>query len=205
MVGLPYSISGPSDREQSWDSGTPFSNGGDIPIDPALSEPQLDPALMAEDGYTGTTETPEPPPFYPSYHQPRVQQYPQGPQGDPFAQPPPVYVPVEEPVPLPAKPLKKRKRPPARVNDCATCGGNDSQNKAGLPELMVSCVDCGQSVHPSCIDFHNRGDILRAHGWQCFACKSCNVCGRKGDEDSMLMCDFCDRGQYTLVLPPNSC
>ena len=90
-------------------------------------------------------QTPEPPPFYPSYHQPRVQQYPQGPQGDPFAQPPPVYVPVEEPVPLPAKPLKKRKRPPARVNDCATCGGNDSQNKAGLPELMVSCVDCGQS------------------------------------------------------------
>ena len=50
MVGLPFPNSGTDIREPSWDNGTPFSNGGDIPIDPALSEPPLDPALLTEEG-----------------------------------------------------------------------------------------------------------------------------------------------------------
>ena len=99
-------------------------------------------------------QTPQPPPPYPSYAYSRVPQYPQGPQGDPFAQPPPVYVPMEEPVepvPLPAKPFKKRKRPPAREEECGFCHGNDSRNKNGDPELMVSCVDCGRSGAYCCL------------------------------------------------------
>ncbi|KAJ2968004.1 hypothetical protein NUW54_g13343 [Trametes sanguinea] len=57
MVGLPFPNSAVAIREQSWDSGTPFSNGGgDIPIDPALSEPPLDPALMAESGVYANAE-----------------------------------------------------------------------------------------------------------------------------------------------------
>lgn len=190
MVGLPFPNSAADSREQSWDTGTPFSNGGDIPIDPALNEPLLDPALMAENGVSKRVEvsvagvegrlcvcrgaksqdasrrahvctlrvdvkadSPAPqaaqPSYpYPSYGFPRTQQYPQGPQGDPFAQAPPEYIAMEEPVepvPLPSKPLKKRKRPPAREEECGFCNGNDARNKDGKPELMVSCVDCGRS------------------------------------------------------------
>lgn len=182
MVGLPFPDSGASNREQSWDTGTPFSSSGDIPIDPALSETPVDPALLAEEGMLRSIEvrsfcfgwarrggggtrrvavlgriffawrlnslslqTPQPPPLYPPYQPSRVDSYPQGPQGDPFAQPPPVYIPVEEPVPLPAKPVKKRKRPVAREEECGFCSGNDSENREGQPELMVSCVDCGRS------------------------------------------------------------
>ncbi|KAI1797303.1 hypothetical protein LXA43DRAFT_1089180 [Ganoderma leucocontextum] len=155
MVGLPFPNSGTSNREQSWDNGTPFSSSGDIPIDPALSETPVDPALLAEEGITRSTETPQPPPLYPPYQSSRVDSYPQGPQGDPFAQPPPVYIPIEEPVPLPAKPVKKRKRPVAREEECGFCSGNDSQNKDGQPELMASmlmCDFCDRGWHMSCFN-----------------------------------------------------
>lgn len=56
MAGFPFPDGEASNREQSWDSGTPFSSGGDILIDPALSEVPLDPALMAEEGVPGSSE-----------------------------------------------------------------------------------------------------------------------------------------------------
>ncbi|KAI9000531.1 hypothetical protein BD414DRAFT_532395 [Trametes punicea] len=206
MVGLPFPNSAVDNRELSWDDGTPFSNGGgDIPIDPALSEPPLDPALMAESGIPTKVEAPQPPPPYPPYSFARIQQYPQGPQGDPFAEPPPVYIPMEEPVepvPLPAKPLKKRKRPPTREEECGFCSGNDARNKNGEPELMVSCVDCGRSGHPSCMGLDNMGDAMRSYEWQCATCKGCSVCRRKGNEASMLICDFCDRGWHMSCFSP---
>ena len=202
MVGLPFPNSGASNREQSWDNGTPFSSSGDIPIDPALSETPVDPALLAEEGMSRRTEvrflligtgaarewqnasrrgvgedilrvetvcspslqTPQPSPLFPSYQSSRVDSYPQGPQGDPFPQPPPVYLPVEEPVPLPAKPVKKRKRPVAREEECGFCSGNDLENKHGQPELMVSCVDCGRS-----------GMFLPSSPY-CRACAYCAFC-----------------------------
>ncbi|KAM5538485.1 hypothetical protein V8D89_007818 [Ganoderma adspersum] len=202
MVGLPFPNSGASNREQSWDNGTPFSSSGDIPIDPALNETPVDPALLAEEGMSRRIQTPQPPPLYPPYQSSRVDSYPQGPQGDPFAQPPPVYIPVEEPVPLPAKPVKKRKRPVAREEECGFCSGNDSENRQGQPELMVSCVDCGRSGHPSCMDLDNMGNAMRSYEWQCATCKSCNVCRRKGNEASMLICDFCDRGWHMSCFNP---
>ena len=56
MVGLPFPNSGADTREPSWDNGTPFSGSGDIPIDPALSEVPLDPALLAENGVSAKEE-----------------------------------------------------------------------------------------------------------------------------------------------------
>ncbi|KAL7279059.1 hypothetical protein ACG7TL_006895 [Trametes sanguinea] len=206
MVGLPFPNSAVAYREQSWDSGTPFSNGGgDIPIDPALSEPPLDPALLADSGVYANAESSQSPPPYPAYSYPHIQQYPPGPQGDPFAQPPPVFVPMDEPVepvPLPAKPLKRKKRPPPREEECGFCHGNDATNKNGEPERMVSCVDCGRSGHPSCMSLDNMGDAMRSYEWQCATCKSCSVCRRKGNEASMLICDFCDRGWHMSCFRP---
>ncbi len=56
MVGLPFPNSVVDTREPSWDHGTPFSGSGDIPIDPALSDGSLDPALFAENGVSAKEE-----------------------------------------------------------------------------------------------------------------------------------------------------
>lgn len=92
-------------------------------------------------------QIPQPPMPSRPYSPPRVEQYPQGPQGDPFAQPPVYVPPVQDPVPLPAKPLKKKKkRAPLREEECGFCHGNDSwSNETQQAEVMVTCVDCGRS------------------------------------------------------------
>ena len=74
-----------------------------------------------------------------------TREYSQGPQGDPFAQPPPpeYFPPVSEAV-LTPKPQKKKKKV-RREPNCGFCGGNDKKNKIGEPEEMVSCDECGRS------------------------------------------------------------
>ncbi|KAH9856512.1 hypothetical protein C2E23DRAFT_721893 [Lenzites betulinus] len=67
---------------------------------------------------------------------------------------------------------------------------------------MVSCVDCGRSGHPSCMGLNNMGDAMRSYEWQCSTCKSCSVCRRKGNEASMLICDYCDRGWHMSCFAP---
>lgn len=48
MRGLAFPSSAVSDREISYNHGTSVTHPDDIPIDPALSEPVIDPALMEE-------------------------------------------------------------------------------------------------------------------------------------------------------------
>jgi len=73
-----------------------------------------------------------------------IREYSQGPQGDPFAQPPPDYFPpVTQAVPTPKPPKKKRRV--RREPNCGFCGGNDKKNNVGEPEEMVSCDECGRS------------------------------------------------------------
>ena len=74
-----------------------------------------------------------------------IREYSQGPQGDPFAQPPPpeYFPPVSEAVLTPRPQKKKRKV--RREPNCGFCGGNDKKNKIGEPEEMVSCDECGRS------------------------------------------------------------
>ncbi|KAI0749512.1 hypothetical protein C8Q80DRAFT_1100737 [Daedaleopsis nitida] len=143
-------------------------------------------------------QTHQSPPLYHPLHPPRVDLYLQGPQGDPFPEPPPVYVPVQEEVPKLAKPLKKRKRPPARESACQFCKGHKS-DKDGNPEQIVSCTDCGLSGHPSCMGLR---DVINTYDWQCHRCKSCSACFSQDSEASMLICDFCDRGWHMACFEP---
>jgi hypothetical protein len=46
MRGLPFPSNVVFDRETSYEYGTPVANVDDIPIDPALVGPPIDPALM---------------------------------------------------------------------------------------------------------------------------------------------------------------
>lgn len=240
MDGLPSANGESTYGEPSWDRTTPFTTGGDIPIDPALSEPPLDPVLMEEDGVSGDMEvsafwlrikmflvhdaevaervasrsclhtargspkshllsrqTQQSPPLYDPLHPPRVELYLQGPQGDPFPEPLPLYVPVQEEIPTHAKPLKKRKRPLARESACQFCKSHKS-DKDGNPEQIVSCKDCGISGklptllgwivhriftllvgHPSCMGLR---DVINSYDWQCHGCKSCSACFSQDSE-----------------------
>lgn len=84
----------------------------------------------------------------------QIRQYSQGPQGDPFApQIPSPYFPIQEqqPPPPPQPPRPKRKRKFLREEECSFCQGNEKRNKAGEPENMVTCVECGRSgIFNSC-------------------------------------------------------
>jgi hypothetical protein len=141
----------------------------------------------------------------PDFYAP-VRQYSEGPQGDPFApQPPPTYFPVEAEQPIvPQKPARRKKRP-RKEEVCGFCDGDDTKNKEGQPELMITCDECGRSGnarsiyqfehcadtllpgHPSCMKLTEMGDILRSYPWKCIECKNCEICGKKGDDVSLTL------------------
>ncbi|KAI0925909.1 hypothetical protein AcV5_008515 [Taiwanofungus camphoratus] len=202
MSGLAFPAGPAFHRPEPYNQGSPYTSGDDIPIDPALSGPQVDPALLGEGESLATVEG-YPPPFpFQQLPIPQPRQYSQGPQGDPFApQPLPAYLPVEEPAPPPSKPVRK-KRAPRREEECGFCQGDDSKNKQGVPEPMVTCAECGRSGHPSCLQLAEIGDIIRSYGWKCNDCKNCEICHQKGGENRLLFCDFCDRGWHMDCLQP---
>lgn len=61
MRGLAFPPNAVVDRETSYEYGTPVSNVDDIPIDPALGEAAIDPALMANDQSTAIVHDQRPP------------------------------------------------------------------------------------------------------------------------------------------------
>lgn len=52
--------------------------------------------------------------------------------------------PIEE-QPLPPPPKPKRKRKYLREKECSFCQGSEKKNKAGEPESMLTCCECGRS------------------------------------------------------------
>ncbi|KAG5721932.1 Histone acetyltransferase MYST2 [Termitomyces sp. T112] len=205
MRGLAFPSSAVFNRETSYDHGTPVTYPDDIPIDPALSEPVIDPALM-EQSDKGTNQIKPSQPRLKSQPLPlshHVPQYSDGPQGDPFApQPLPMYYPIEmDQSTLLPKPVK-RKRKPRREHECGFCQGDDRKNREGHPEPMATCSECGRSGHPSCMHLPGLGDVLRSYPWKCIECKTCEICGRKGNDARILFCDFCDRGWHMDCMQP---
>ncbi|KAF8624525.1 hypothetical protein AX15_005836 [Amanita polypyramis BW_CC] len=207
MRGLAFPTSAISDREPSYEYGTP-NPVENIPIDPALGGPAIDPALMVDDAGPSAVQIQPtahlpPPPLTPHGQYSQTRQYSQGPQGDPFA-PPPVsaYLPIlPEHVASPPKQLK-RKRKPRREEECGFCQGNDNKNEDGIPEQMVTCDECGRSGHPTCMNLTEIGDVVRQYPWKCIECKNCEICQEKGDDDRILFCDFCDRGWHMDCINP---
>lgn len=69
--------------------------------------------------------------------------YSQGPQGDPFAPPPPVYPEPEPEAVSPSKSVKKKRRH-KRGESCEECHGDEAANKEGKLEPMLICEGCGR-------------------------------------------------------------
>ncbi|TFY75592.1 hypothetical protein EWM64_g8421, partial [Hericium alpestre] len=192
MRTLPFPSEPAFAREVSYEYGTPASNTDDIPIDPALAGPPIDPALQHWPDASPNEHDPyyaagPPPPF-----SPHRRDYSQGPQGDPFAPaPPPPYFPQDEQAtPVFKQPVKKKRRP-TRQKDCSFCGGTEKKNPKGVPER-----------HPSCLHVAEIAEGLRQYPWTCLECKVCEICHEKGDDDRLLFCDLCDRGWHMDCLNP---
>ncbi|XP_048186391.1 histone acetyltransferase KAT6A isoform X1 [Perognathus longimembris pacificus] len=95
--------------------------------------------------------------------------------------------PVAEPIPI-----------------CSFCLGTKEQNREKKPEELISCADCGNSGHPSCLKFSPELTVrVKALRWQCIECKTCSSCRDQGkNADNMLFCDSCDRGFHMECCDP---
>uniref|UniRef100_A0AAR2KSK1 Histone acetyltransferase n=1 Tax=Pygocentrus nattereri TaxID=42514 RepID=A0AAR2KSK1_PYGNA len=95
--------------------------------------------------------------------------------------------PVAEPIPI-----------------CSFCLGTKEQNRDKKPEELISCADCGNSGHPSCLKFSPELTArVKALWWQCIECKTCSSCQDQGkNAENMLFCDSCDRGFHMECCDP---
>ncbi|KAM8974105.1 histone acetyltransferase KAT6A isoform 2-T2 [Pelodytes ibericus] len=95
--------------------------------------------------------------------------------------------PVAEPIPI-----------------CSFCLGTKEHNREKKPEELISCADCGNSGHPSCLKFSPELTVrVKALRWQCIECKTCSSCRDQGkNADNMLFCDSCDRGFHMECCEP---
>lgn len=100
--------------------------------------------------------------------------------------------------------------PEPKVNPsaiCSFCLGTAEQNKQKKAEKLVSCHDCGNSGHPSCLQYApSLVQRIRAEPWLCLECKRCVHCDRGAATDDLLFCDACDKGFHMECLdPPLEC
>ncbi|XP_065369977.1 zinc finger protein DPF3 isoform X2 [Calliphora vicina] len=120
---------------------------------------------------------------------------------------------VAAPAAITASPQKTGAKTKVRSNDreiaqpspyCDFCLGDQRENKkTNLPEILVSCSDCGRSGHPSCLQFTPNMIIsVKRYRWQCIECKYCSICGTSDNDDQLLFCDDCDRGYHMYCLSP---
>jgi len=86
---------------------------------------------------------------------------------------------------------------------CSFCLGTSERNRKGKPEEFISCKDCGNSTHPSCVKYGPELIArIKASPWQCLDCKSCGYCHKAAFSNSMLFCDACDKGFHMECLNP---
>lgn len=86
---------------------------------------------------------------------------------------------------------------------CSFCLGTAEQNKQKKSEKLVSCHDCGNSGHPSCLQYTlSLVERIRAEPWLCLECKRCMHCDKGAATDDLLFCDACDKGFHMECLDP---
>ena len=71
---------------------------------------------------------------------------------------------------------------------CDVCGKTENLN------LQLFCTSCGRHLHSYCVEMTIPITPVVRMGWQCSHCKVCQGCKQPGDEDKMLCCDHCDKG-----------
>lgn len=86
---------------------------------------------------------------------------------------------------------------------CSFCLGTVEHNRNKKPEQLISCHDCGNSGHPSCLQYSaSLVERIRAEPWLCLECKRCMICDQGAATDDLLFCDACDKGFHMECLDP---
>ncbi len=86
---------------------------------------------------------------------------------------------------------------------CSFCLGTAEHNRNKKPEELLSCHECGNSGHPSCLQYSAPLVLrIRAEPWLCLECKKCTICGKAANADDLLICDACDKGFHMDCLDP---
>jgi len=71
---------------------------------------------------------------------------------------------------------------------------------------MIFCSVCAEGYHAYCIfplkDWDPSESIRR--GWRCAYCTACELCRKSEPEESLLLCDRCERGYHIECLKPVS-
>ena len=106
-------------------------------------------------------------------------------------------------IPLPEiiEPLPSPKVKPSAV--CSFCLGTESSNKERKSEELISCHECGNSGHPSCLSYSKELVArVKLEPWLCIECKKCLVCLQSANADDLLICDACDKGFHMDCMDP---
>ena len=64
---------------------------------------------------------------------------------------------------------------------CSECLGTSEKNSQGEHEALISCSECGSSVHPSCLKRAGVTAPKQEDDWLCSECKSCKICGERAE------------------------
>eukprot|EP00794_Sanderia_malayensis_P012840 gene12840-14160_t len=86
---------------------------------------------------------------------------------------------------------------------CGFCRGTRERNRYDEEEDLLTCSECGNSGHPSCLQYSRElTQRVSKEDWQCIECKICNLCKDQGDAANLLFCDACDKGFHMDCLDP---
>ncbi|CAF4052255.1 unnamed protein product [Rotaria sp. Silwood2] len=84
---------------------------------------------------------------------------------------------------------------------CSFCMGDEEKNANNVPEDMISCSECGNCGHPSCLKYSDKlVQKIKTIRWQCLDCKRCVICNQA--DDSLIFCDYCDAAVHPKCCNP---
>ena len=86
---------------------------------------------------------------------------------------------------------------------CSFCLGTAERNREDKREELLSCSECGNSGHPSCLQYSPAlVTRIKVEPWLCLECKKCMSCDQAANADDLLICDSCDKGFHMECLEP---
>ena len=90
---------------------------------------------------------------------------------------------------------------PSLSSICGICFKGSEGNKYGQFESLISCSQCTNAGHPTCLELSESiVSVILTYNWQCMECKVCMTCKSATDEENLMFCDNCDRGYHSYCV-----
>ncbi|PAV83913.1 hypothetical protein WR25_05278 [Diploscapter pachys] len=79
---------------------------------------------------------------------------------------------------------------------CDTCG-----DLMSVGQKVLKCASCPMQAHADCLDMNEEMiAVVQTYPWNCLDCKQCTICTKMDQEESIILCERCDRGYHTHCL-----